>query len=96
LTTKLEGPLKRELLIDGQRYTLTLSPSGFLLTSKGRRKGLQLSWTDLVSGEAALAPALNASLTAIAPPTKVSVASGTAASAAKGRKARGGKRNSGK
>jgi hypothetical protein len=95
LTTKLEGTLKRELLIDGQQYTLTLSPTGLLLTSKGRRKGLQLGWTDLVSGEAALATALNASLTAIAPPRKVSPASGIAASAAKGRDRRG-KRNSGK
>ena len=96
MTTKLEGPLKRELLIDGQQYTLTLSPEGFLLTSKGRRKGLQLSWTDLVSGEAALATALNASLTAIAPPRKASPASASAASADRGRKARGGKRNPGK
>jgi hypothetical protein len=29
---------------------------------KGRRKGLELSWKDLVSGEAALATALNASV----------------------------------
>ena len=68
LTTKLEGPLKRELLIGGQQYTLTVSPTGFLLTLKGRRKGLQLSWADLVSGDAALATALNASLAAPAPP----------------------------
>jgi hypothetical protein len=30
----------------------------------GRRKGLEIRWADLVSGEAALATALNASLTA--------------------------------
>jgi hypothetical protein len=29
---------------------------------KGRRKGLELAWNDLVTGEAALATALNASL----------------------------------
>jgi hypothetical protein len=28
---------------------------------KGRRKGLEIRWTDLVSGEVALATALNAS-----------------------------------
>jgi hypothetical protein len=67
LTTKLEGPLKRELLIGGQLYTLTVSPTELLLTLKGRRKGLQLSWADLVSGEAALATALNASLMAPLP-----------------------------
>lgn len=32
------------------------------LTPKGRRKGHELRWKDLVSGEAALAVALNASL----------------------------------
>jgi hypothetical protein len=96
LTTKLEGPLKRELLIDGQQYTLTVSPAGFLLAPKGRRKGLQLAWADLVSGEAALATALNASLTAGAAPRKASPASGTVASTDRGPKARGGKRNSGK
>jgi hypothetical protein len=31
------------------------------LTEKGRRKGQELSWKDLVSGDAALATALNAS-----------------------------------
>jgi len=67
LTTKLEGPLKRELLIGGEQYTLTVSPTGLLLVPKGRRKGLQLGWADLVSGEAALATALNASLAALAP-----------------------------
>jgi hypothetical protein len=35
---------------------------------KGRRKGYELAWSALVSGEAALATALNASL-AVAPPT---------------------------
>jgi hypothetical protein len=62
LTTKLEGPLKRELNIEGKPYTLTLSPTGFSLVPKGRRKGYELAWVDLVSGDAALATALNASL----------------------------------
>jgi hypothetical protein len=35
-----------------------------VLARKGRRKGLEIRWADLVSGEAALATALNASLTA--------------------------------
>jgi hypothetical protein len=64
MTTKLEGQLKRELAIRGEAYTLTLSPTGFVLAVKGRRKGLEIAWADLVSGEAALATALNASLTA--------------------------------
>ena len=62
MTTKLDSQLKRELSILGKPYTLTLSPKGLNLVPKGRRKGYELAWVDLVSGEAALATALNASL----------------------------------
>jgi hypothetical protein len=60
--TKLEGTLRREINIDGEPFTLAISPEGVKLTPKGRRKGQELRWKDLVSGEAALATALNASL----------------------------------
>ncbi len=62
MTTALDKTLKRELSIDGQTYTVALSPEGLKLTLKGRRKGLELPWKTLVSGETALATALNASL----------------------------------
>jgi hypothetical protein len=62
MTTKLEGPLKRELEIGGEPYVVTISPQGLKLTQKGRRKGYELDWRSFVSGEAALATALNASL----------------------------------
>ena len=69
MTTRLDGVLKRELSIGRDAYTLTITDQGFTLALKGRRKGLDLRWVDLVSGEAALATALNASLTAnIRPP----------------------------
>jgi len=71
MTTKLDGTLKRELLIANQPYTLTLSPQGFTLALKGRRKGLDVVWADLVSGDAALATALNASLKAHIQPKAV-------------------------
>ena len=64
MTTKLDGVLRRELLIGGEAYTLTLSKDGLTLALKGRRKGLDVRWAELVSGDAALATALNASLTA--------------------------------
>jgi hypothetical protein len=64
MTTRLSGTLKRELRIDGADYTLTITPASLVLAAKGRRKGLSLSWDELVSGEAALANALNASLSA--------------------------------
>lgn len=62
MTTKLDSQLKRELTVLGKPYTLTVSPTGLNLVPKGRRKGYELAWVDLVSGDAALATALNASL----------------------------------
>lgn len=62
MTTPLDKTLKRELSIEGAAYTLTISPEGLTLTPKGRRKGVQLAWRALISGEAALAAGLNASL----------------------------------
>jgi hypothetical protein len=62
MTTKLEGPLRREVDVGGALYTLTITPEGLALVPKGRRKGYELSWHALVSGDAALATALNASL----------------------------------
>jgi hypothetical protein len=62
MTTKLEGPLRREVEVDGAAYTLTITPQGMTLVPKGRRKGYELAWQALVSGDAALATALNASL----------------------------------
>ena len=62
MPTKLDRPLKRELEIDGKSYTLTISPEGLRLVEKGRRKGQELRWSELVSGDAALAVALSASL----------------------------------
>jgi len=62
MATKLEKPLRREVDIDGQPYMVTLSPQGLKLVPKGKRKGLELAWKALISGEAALATALHASL----------------------------------
>ena len=62
MTTKLVEPLRREIDIDGTPYTLTITPQALTLVVKGRRKGYELAWSALVSGDAALATALNASL----------------------------------
>jgi hypothetical protein len=62
VATKLDKPLKREIQIAGKPYMLTITPEGLKLVPKGRRKGHELAWEALVSGEAALAAALNASL----------------------------------
>lgn len=62
MATKLEKPLKRELNLDGEPYIVVISPEGLKVTQKGRRKGLELSWKDLLSGDAGLASALRASV----------------------------------
>jgi hypothetical protein len=62
VATRLDKPLKREIEIAGKPYMLTIAPEGLKLVPKGKRKGHELSWDALVSGEAALAAALNASL----------------------------------
>ena len=62
MTTRLTTPLKRELDISGQKYTLTIAPEGFKLVLKGKRKGLEFAWDALVGGDAALTTALNATL----------------------------------
>jgi len=62
MTTALEKTLKRVLHINGRCFILAISPESLKLTLKGKRKGLELKWGDLVSGEAALAVALNASV----------------------------------
>ena len=62
MATKLKSSPRRELDIEGMPYMLTITPAGLKLTRKGRRKGHELAWRDLVGGEAALAVALNASL----------------------------------
>lgn len=59
---KLDAPIRREIEVDGEPYVLTVSPDGLKLVRKGRRKGQELAWKDLLSGDAALAVALRASL----------------------------------
>jgi hypothetical protein len=51
--TPLEKPIKREVVIDGEPYTVTLSPLGVRLVRKGFRKGRAVSWRALL---ATLAP----------------------------------------
>jgi hypothetical protein len=62
MATKLDKHLKREIDIDGQPFMLTIGPEGLKLVPKGKRNGLEIAWKALVSGDAALTTALNASL----------------------------------
>ena len=60
--TKLEKALRREVSVGDKAYTLTIDPDGLKLVEKGHRKGVEVSWKDLVSGDAGMAAALQASV----------------------------------
>lgn len=62
MVTKLERTLRREVTIRHRAYIVQLDPQGLKLTLKGRRKGQALPWDAFVSGDAAFAQALTASL----------------------------------
>jgi hypothetical protein len=84
--TPLHSTLKRSLTIDGRDFVLTLNEAALKLTLKGKRNGVELPWSQLVNGEAALAVALHASLGAFAtkdkaPPAEPPRAAGRARAA---------------
>ncbi len=62
MTTKLDKPLKREVDISGITYTVTFSPQGLKIVEKGKRKGQELSWEDLVRGGVTLSNDLQDSI----------------------------------
>ena len=44
MTTKLTAPLRREIKIDGQAYTIVITPTGVRLTRKRFREGRFVNW----------------------------------------------------
>jgi len=63
VATVLDKEIKRQVTVDGVDYTLAVDPEGFRLARKGKRRPeVELRWRDLLSGEAAMAVALNASV----------------------------------
>lgn len=64
MTTRLEKTIKRELELDGRLYTVQMGPDGVKVTEKGHRKGQELSWRSIISGDASLHQNLNASIDA--------------------------------
>ncbi|HET8656422.1 MAG TPA: hypothetical protein VFL93_12955 [Longimicrobiaceae bacterium] len=47
MSIKLEKPIRREVEIDGEPYTVTLTPDGVRLARKRFRSGVALSWKEL-------------------------------------------------
>jgi hypothetical protein len=68
MTAKLDRAIKRELELDGKLYTITIAPDGLKVTEKGKRKGQEVAWRSIITGDAALAEDLKISLDASAPP----------------------------
>jgi hypothetical protein len=55
MAPRIDQPLKREVLLQGQLYTVTISAEGVRIVLKGKRSGArEMTWLDLVSGEAEL------------------------------------------
>jgi len=44
MATKLERTIRREITIDGEPYTIAISPDGLRLTRKRFRSGVVMSW----------------------------------------------------
>jgi hypothetical protein len=65
MAVKLEKSIKRELELDGRLYTVTIAPEGVKVVEKGKRKGRDISWRSIVSGDAQLAESLKISIDAL-------------------------------
>ncbi|HEX8848517.1 MAG TPA: hypothetical protein VF761_03200 [Gemmatimonadaceae bacterium] len=66
MATKLDKAIRRELDHGGKLYTVTISPEGIKVVEKGKRKGHELPWSAIISGDAALTQDLKISLDALA------------------------------
>jgi hypothetical protein len=65
MTTPLTKPLKRAITVGDRDYTVTIAPDGVKVVEKGKRKGNELSWEAIISGEASLAQDLRLSVDAM-------------------------------
>jgi hypothetical protein len=69
MAAKLDKAIKRELELEGQVYTVTISPEGVRIVPKGRRKGHEITWQTIISGDAELTQQLKISLDALSDPS---------------------------
>ena len=55
MAPRIDQPLKREVELQGQLYIVTITSEGVSIVPKGKRSGArQMTWLELVSGEAEL------------------------------------------
>ena len=62
MATRLDKTIRRELELDGKLYTVSVGPEGVKVVPKGGRKGHEITWAALLSGEVELRRDLNMSL----------------------------------
>mgnify|MGYP000661903716 CR=1 FL=1 len=51
MATKLEKPLKRELQLGEETYIIQIAPEGLKITIKGKRKGQEIAWKDIIRSD---------------------------------------------
>ena len=68
MVTPLDRPLRRLVTIDDEPYVVTLDRNGLRLVRKGRRKGQEVGWKEILSGEVTLDAQLRSSLERERPP----------------------------
>ncbi len=64
MPTRLDKTIKRELQLGEKLYTVTITPEGVKITPKGGRRGHEITWEELLRGDADLRRDLNISLDA--------------------------------
>ena len=62
MVTPLDRPLRRAVLVDGEPYVVTIDNHGVRIVPKGRRKGHEVAWRDILSGDVTLQAQLVESL----------------------------------
>jgi hypothetical protein len=62
MATKLTKSIKRELDLNDMTYTITIAPEGLKIVEKGKRKGQEIGWGELVRGTVTLGQRLEDSI----------------------------------
>jgi hypothetical protein len=53
--TPLDKPLKRQIDVEGQAFTVTLDATGIKITKKAHRNGIEVRWADLIKNDPEMA-----------------------------------------
>ena len=75
--------MRRAIEIDGKPYVATFRPDGVSVVAKGRRKGIEITWKQILDGEIQLHAQLARSLTRPQPSDSATEAATPAGEAAK-------------